>query len=200
VVVSGLTASAPIWARAVASMSCGLMVGFALAGCGGSSASSSHTTARVVAKPAPLCLPKAEVALSRLVGVHVSQLTNSPGMGANAEPQCTFKVRLTHGRRLSVIANLDSSPQPYFRLERTAVEATQQFSTTRNIAAPQTIKGLGMDADWYPAQQQLQTTDGVRLITVTVTWHGVSQGRRRALAVAVARLYLRGPQSSSRAH
>ena len=95
----------------------------------------------------------------------------------------------------SVVANLDSGAQPYFRLERTAVEATQQFSTTRNVAAPQTIKGLGLDADWYPAQQQLQTTDGVRLITITVAWHGVSQGRRRALAVAVARPYLRPKRS-----
>lgn len=181
---------------------CGLMGGFALAGCGssGSSSSKATTSAHKAAQAPPLCLPKAEVALSRAVGVHVSQLTNSPGMGDNAEPQCTFKVRLTDRRRMSVVANLDSGPQPYFRLERTAVEATQQFSATRNIAAPQTIKGLGMDADWYPAEQQLQTTDGVRLITVTVTWHGVPQGRRRALAVAVARPYLRGRQSSSRAH
>jgi hypothetical protein len=176
------------------------MGGFALVGCGSSGSSTSQTTARVAAKPAapPLCLPKAEVALSRFVGVHASEITNSPGKGDNAEPQCTLKVRLTDGRRMSVVANLDSSPQPYFRLERTAVEATQQFSVTRNVAAPQTIKGLGKDADWYPAEQQLQTTDGVRLITVTVTWHGVSQGRRRALAVAVARPYLRGRQSTSR--
>lgn len=168
-----------------------MMGGSALAGCSGSSVSSSHALrARAAAKP-PVCLPQAKAVISRFVGTGAQEISQAPSIGNNAEPQCTFRVRGTDGRRLVVVANVDSSPQPYFRLERTAVEQTQQFSTKRLIAAPQSVKGIGLDADWYPNVQQLQTTDGRVLMTLTVTWQGVPQARRRALAVAVARPYLR---------
>ncbi len=56
--------------------------------------------------------------------------------------------------------------------------------------APQDISGVGLDADWFPPQQHLMTTDGVRLITATVDWPAMPGSRRIAIAIAMARPYL----------
>jgi hypothetical protein len=90
--------------------------------------------------------------------------------------------------RLSV--EVDTAPQAYAVLERTAEEAAQIFGPVRFDTAPQDITGLGIDAQWFPAQQHLMTTDGVRLITATVDWPSARQSRRRALAEVAARPYL----------
>jgi hypothetical protein len=90
--------------------------------------------------------------------------------------------------RLSV--EVDTAPQAYAVLERTAEEAAQIFGPVRFDTAPQDITGLGIDAQWFPAQQHLMTTDGVRLITATVDWPSARQSRLRALAEVAARPYL----------
>jgi hypothetical protein len=87
---------------------------------------------------------------------------------------------------------VDSSPQAYQRLERTIVEDGQQFGRTRGFTPPQTVPKLGLDAAWLPDQSKLMTTDGTRLITVTVQWRGVGLRRQRTLAAGAARRYL-GP-------
>jgi hypothetical protein len=102
-------------------------------------------------------------------------------------PQCAFGVR---GRPVSVTANVDSSPQAYFRLERTAVEATQMLFPGQVAPPPQQISGLGLDADWFPGTSRLMTTDGKRLVTVTVSWADTASARQLALAEAVARPYM----------
>ena len=106
--------------------------------------------------------------------------------GNNAMPQCSFRAR-----RLTLIANVDSSPQTFQRLERAVVEEAQQFSTARNVPAPERVAGLGLDADWFPFEGQLLTADNRRLITVTVKWPGAAKKRARALSAAVARIYLK---------
>jgi hypothetical protein len=90
---------------------------------------------------------------------------------------------------LRVVVNVDASPQPYTRLERTIVEAGQQFGTVRSFAAPVAVGGLGLDAAWLPDQDELITADQRRLITVTVSWKG-SRRPRQALARALAHRYL----------
>ncbi len=67
-----------------------------------------------------------------------------------------------------VVVNLDSSPQPYARLERAIVEDGQQFGTKRTFAPPQTVTHLGLDASWVPDLDQLLTSDGHVLVTVEV--------------------------------
>jgi hypothetical protein len=128
--------------------------------------------------------------LSRVVGAHVSEISQTPAAG-----RCTFHIRGVDGRRTSVVAGVDSRAQPDARLERVAVRTTQQFADRRVFAVLQTIDGLGMDANWYPVKRQLQATDGRVLVTVTVSGTGVSQDRRRALAIAVARPYLQAKRS-----
>ncbi len=89
-----------------------------------------------------------------------------------------------------MVVNVDSSPQPYARLERAIVEAGQQFGVVRGFAAPVTVPKLGLDASWFPDLHDVMTTDGNALITATVSWPHVSQARRRALATIAARAYL----------
>jgi hypothetical protein len=69
-----------------------------------------------------------------------------------------------------VIINLDSVPQTYSRFERLVAEYAQVFPF-RLSAAPQQINA-GLGGAWLPTELQFVTTDGHRLITVTVVWHG----------------------------
>lgn len=107
------------------------------------------------------------------------------GVGNNAEPQCVMR-----GRGVSATVNLDASPQPYQRLERAIVELGQQFGTVREVAPPQSIAHLGLDAAWIPSMSEVLTSDGRRLITIAITWPGAPASTRRALATALARAYL----------
>lgn len=93
-------------------------------------------------------------------------------------------------RRLRALSSA-AGDDPYYRLERTEVEASQIFTAKRVVPAPQAVPGLGIEADWFPVARQLMATDGIRLITLTVGWRGATQARRRALAEAVTRTYLR---------
>ena len=57
-------------------------------------------------------------------------------------------------------------------------------------APPQTIN-MGIGANWFPAREQLMATDGLKLITTTVTWKGVTQKHRLALAKAFTKPYIK---------
>jgi hypothetical protein len=86
---------------------------------------------------------------------------------------------------------VDNSPQPYQVLERRSVEENQNFAFLKHFKHPQAITHLGLDAWWFPREQQAQTTDGRVLITVTIdSWPGHGNGPRKALSAAVARPYL----------
>ena len=89
-----------------------------------------------------------------------------------------------------MIAEVDTEPSAYAVLERTIEEQAQIFPT-RTHPAPQQVGHLGLDAAWFPEEHQLQSTDAVRLVIVTIDWPRVPTARRIALAVAVARTYLR---------
>jgi hypothetical protein len=104
--------------------------------------------------------------------------------------QCSFTAEASAGTRIQVTATIDTSPQPYARLERTVEETAQNAATSKLVATPEHIPGLGLDADWFPQQQQLMTTDGARLIAVTIDWRQATQARQQALAAVVARNFL----------
>ncbi len=160
-----------------------------ISGCGSSSSSSTGTPANRAA--APVCLPKAVDAVARYLDVSPSRIALAKQTGNNAMPQCSLRAHPAHAPKMHLIANIYDGPQPYFLLERTAVEAGQQFTNQRMISAPVSVTGLGLDADWFPAERQLMSTDGKRLITVTVDWHGVPATRQRAIARAALAPYLR---------
>ena len=157
-----------------------------LAGCGGAS-HSAREPVPVAAKKPPLCLPAAVAAVARAAGADAASVSARTSTGNNAEPQCVFRVV---DKRVTVTVNLDSSPQPYARLERAIVELGQQFGVQRNFSPPESETHLGLDAAWVPDTSQMLTTDGVRLITVTVAWPHTRTTPRRSLARREAQLYL----------
>ena len=161
------------------------------AGCGGSATHRARTSERVrsVTPPSP-CTPAARRAMAGFLRASASGITQVASSGNNAMPQCTFSMGPTDRRSIAVTANVDASPQPYFRLERTAIETGQEL-IGRSTPTPKPVNGIGVEAYWFPAQTELMCTDGVRLITVSVNWPAASTRRRLALALAVARPYLR---------
>ncbi len=170
-----------------------LVAGLALVGCGTSSRSSAASTkAAARPKPSPVCAPAASTVIADNARVAAGELKARATTGNNSEPECDFR-----GPGVSVAVNIDSSPQPYQRLERTIDEAGQQFGTVRNFAPPVSVPKLGLDAAWLPDESKLLTTDGRSLLTITVAWRGEKRARQLALATLVARRYLGRPIPSS---
>lgn len=154
-------------------------VGMLLGGCG-------H------AKRPAACLPRARAAMARFLAISPRSVLGKASTANNGMPQCAFSADLSRGTRVLAVANIDTAPQAFFRFERTVEEAAQNFTSPRVVPPPQRITGLGLDADWFPASQQLMTSDGNRLISVAVRWPDASVGRKQGVAEAVARPYL-GP-------
>jgi hypothetical protein len=176
-------------------MAC-VLVAPALAGCGHSGSEKRLSGGRPRSPPASACLTVARDLIGTLLDVPEGTIAVDGSIGNNTMPQCAYTVRVSVRRRVVLTVNVDTAPQPYFRLERTAIEAAQVFTANRMIAAPQAVTGLGIEADWFPAETQLMATDGRALITVTVGWHGVAGRARRRLAIAIARTYLRWRRGS----
>jgi hypothetical protein len=108
---------------------------------------------------------------------------------SNGADGCRFRAD-----GISVTVMLDSAPQAYTRMEREQVEFWQnvEWSHKAARAAPRPVGHLGLAGYWFPVQNRLLTTDGVRLITVKVRSPSMGKSERKAAAVGLARAYL-GP-------
>lgn len=177
-----ITAIAPIYVGLLCSL---------LLGCGSPHAKQSPA--------AGLCRPRARQLVAQTLALRAGRITAIPGTGNNAEPQCSFRAQLPTGRRFDATVNVDPSPQPYTVLSRTIVEGQQVFSPTRLTPAPVAVLHLGLLASWFPGPSHLMSTDGVRLVTTTVTWSGAKQADKIRLATRLSRLYL-GKLRPSLAH
>jgi hypothetical protein len=160
----------------------------ALAGCGGSSHHARTPLRTTAALPGP-CSPLARTALAHALRVSPSAVTArlfTPPSGVSA---CRFTAR-----GLDIVTTLDSAPQVYYRFERTTVEYAQNVVWAHlGVGAELVdIPHIGLDADWIPPHHELITTDGVRLITVTVVSGRPHPTPPRTVAVLIARTYL-GP-------
>jgi len=131
------------------------------------------------------CKRVAVPVLARYAGVRAAAVHVRGYVAQNSWPECAYSAG-----RVTVTVNVDSGAQPYFVLERAAIEAGQKFTVDRLVAPPVTVLNVGLEADWFPVEQSFETTDGVNLIAATVSWPGASQARMQALGQAVARLYL----------
>jgi hypothetical protein len=179
-----------------------VLLALAVLGCGSTSrhsssaahqasAASRHSTSTAhqtsAAKPSA-CRPGALAALQAALRVPASAMHTRVTTDNSDQPECVFSVP---ARRLRMSVSVSTEPQPYAVLERQAEEASQMFTPTRLSPAPQHVERLGLDAQWFPEEEQLLTTDAVRLITVTIVrWPGESQARWKRLAAAAARPYL----------
>jgi hypothetical protein len=170
----------------------GCAVAVLVCGCG-SSGAPKRKHAIPSATVEPVCLDTARGAMARFLAVPGAAIVAASSTGNNGSPQCSFSARVSGRSRVRVRANVDDTPQPYFVLERTIVEASQTFGNKRLTPAPVAVNRLGLEASWFPAQQWLMATDGYRLITTTVTWRGARSSRKIALAESVTRPYLHTP-------
>lgn len=160
------------------------LVGLALAACGGS----SHPAAK--GPPAVRVCTAAASAASRALGSHVS-VTVTDKDPANIE--CALSGS---GAKLALTAQ--ASSQAYYAWNVATTHFEQAFGAFGRTQHPQDLPGLGTVAQWFPAQQQLLTTNGTpsrggSFVTVAVTnWASPSSSRlsvaravaQRALAVA----------------
>jgi hypothetical protein len=163
-----------------------------ISGCGGSTphGQPTHATASSNA-PASPCAAASRDAVARFVALPPADVSITAGTGNNGMPQCTFTARPANATAVSATANIYNGPQPYFILERTAVETSQLFGAKRLVPAPTAINDLGIEADWFPNLSQLMSTDGLQLITVTVHWPATRSARQIGLAEALSRTYLK---------
>jgi hypothetical protein len=177
------------------------LAALSVSACGGSGRARTHTAGAhsVTSSSVTACQPKARAAIARFLAGTPARIAASASTGNNGMPQCSFRARAANTERVDATANIYTGAQPYFTLERTAVEAAQVFGPKRLTPAPQAVTGLGLEADWFPAYPQLMATDGIRLITVSVSWRGATQSRERALAETLARTYLRTPRGKAAA-
>jgi hypothetical protein len=170
-----------------------LIAALLIVGCGSAHSTRSATVAhtREVAAAPPICTEKARSAVAHVVHVAQGSVATRAKKAGSGYPECVFTLRLRGRHVVRVTVEVDTAPQAYAVLERSVDEAVQIWPV-RFQSPPQHIGGLGIDADWFPEEQHLMTTDAVRLITATVAWPKGSRNQKVALAVAAARRYL-GP-------
>jgi hypothetical protein len=161
----------------------------ALSGCGGSSDHARTRLRTTAALPGP-CSPLARTALANALRISPSAVTARPFTPPSGVAACRFAAR-----GLDIVATLDSAPQVYYRFERTTVEYAQNVVWGHlGVGAELVdIPHIGLDADWIPPHHELITTDGVRLITVTVVSVRPRSKPSRTVAAAIARTYLGPP-------
>jgi hypothetical protein len=135
------------------------------------------------------CSPRARAALARVESTRPGSVRADPFKASSGAAGCQLR-----GQDVAAVVRLDSAPQAYARMEREVVEFGQNVDWTKvpPRAYPRTIAHLGLDADWFPLQSRLLTTDGVRLITIKVRAESMAPSARKAAATDLARVYL-GP-------
>ncbi len=169
------------------------LAALAAAGCGGSPPAAGRAAAPT--PPGP-CTAAARAVIAGEAGTRPELVSTRASTAPSGAFECAFAAAPPGGgRSIGVLAAIDTAPQAYARFDREAVEYSQNVIWAHQGAGryPQYVGGLGMGADWFPAERRLLTTDGTRLVAVTVTWPGASARRQHGLAEAVARLYLSGP-------
>ena len=92
------------------------------------------------------CQARARAVVAHAFGAGETAVSARRSTGNNGSPQCTYALGGARSWSTST-----RRPQPYFILERTAVEAGQQFATVRTTPLPVHVGGIGLDAFWFPA-------------------------------------------------
>jgi hypothetical protein len=186
-------------------LACAFAGGPALAAVAGHTTASStttsttSTTSTTTTTPPPVllvCLGSVRRVIAARLGVRASRITDRQFLATNGMPQCNYLI--AHARRggprgkVVVTANVDNGPQAHWRLMRKVVEATQIFGPVpKGFRPPIGIHGLGANASWFPALDQLMAiniTDKY-LMTVGVIWRGSTQAEKIAITRAVIVVY-----------
>lgn len=161
----------------------------AAAGCGSGKRRAPNAGAPTRASAAA-CSASAKRAMATFAGRRpISAVAYSAPDGSHG---CRLRAAATDTASIVVVVQVDTLPQPLARLDRLAVETTQNALWSHSRAVPRAIANLGQAAWWIPADSRLLAGGRQRLVSVTVTWRGARPIRRLAVAEALARTYL-GP-------
>jgi hypothetical protein len=164
-----------------------------LSGCGGGSSTAPRSEPPASAPAAPAepaivaCVPEARRAVSRAASASARMRTAAVSTG---EATCVYEAGAVR-----VDVHVDANPQAEVRFGRAVVERDQNAVwSSAPGRAPRLLQGIGRGADWFPADRELLTTDGRRLISVKLVRGPRPDRARLRLARAVARATLDGPR------
>jgi hypothetical protein len=156
----------------------------------------TSTTTTTLVPQLSVCLASVRRVIASRLGVRAASISGHQFLATNGMPQCNYLVvRARRGGppgKVVVTANVDNGPQAHFRLMRKVVEATQIFGPVpKGFRPPIGINGLGANASWFPALDQLMATNikGRYLLTVGVIWHRTTQAQKIAITRAVILIY-----------
>jgi hypothetical protein len=158
--------------------------------------SQTSTTTTTSAQQLSVCLASVRRVIASRLGVRAASISDHQFLATNGMPQCNYLVAHAHRGgppgKVVVTANVDNGPQAHWRLMRKVVEATQIFGPVpKGFRPPIGINGLGANASWFPALDQLMANNikGRYLLTVGVIWHRTTQAQKIAITRAVILIY-----------
>jgi hypothetical protein len=172
-------------------VACAAGAAIVLAACGGSGPSRG---VRAAAHVGGECTARGLARVAAASGIAAGAIATKHFTESDGSAACRFTASRADGGPLSLTVDVDAAPQALNHLDREVVEYSQGviWFHLGAHAYPQTITHLGLTADWFPAKREVMTTDGDRIVNVTVASCPRRAGRGEALATAVARRYL-GP-------
>ena len=97
-----------------------MTLALALTACGGSSSAATRHDEKSTA--IPVCYPAATAAMASFLGIQAQQISTAKSTGTTGNPECSYTTG-TGRRKIKLVADDYMGPQPYFILERTAIEA-----------------------------------------------------------------------------
>ncbi|HEX3617826.1 MAG TPA: hypothetical protein VHU61_14900 [Solirubrobacteraceae bacterium] len=157
------------------------------------------TSSTTTTTPPPqfvVCLASARRVIARRLGVKTTSISDRQFLATNGMPQCNYLIAHAHRGgppgKVSLTVNVDNGPQAHWRLMRKVVEAEQIFGPVpKGFRPPIGIHGLGDNASWFPALDQLMANNlrARYLLTVGVIWHGTTQAQKIAITRAVTLFY-----------
>ena len=143
-----------------------------------------------------VCLASVRRLIASRLGVRAASIMEHQFLATNGMPQCNFVVARAHRAgphgKVVLTVNVDNGPQAHWRLMRKVVEATQIFGPRpKGFRPPIGIHGLGANASWFPALDQLMANNlkGRYLLTVGVIWHRSTPAEKIAITRAVTLVY-----------
>ena len=156
----------------------------------------TSTTTTTSVPQLSVCLASVRRVIASRLGVRAASISDHQFLATNGMPQCNYLVAHAHRGgppgKVVLTANVDNGPQAHFRLMRKVVEATQIFGPVpKGFRPPIGIHGLGANASWFPALDQLMANNirGRYLLTVGVIWHRTTQAEKIAITRAVILIY-----------
>jgi hypothetical protein len=161
----------------------------------------SSTTTTTAPPELLVCLASVRRLIAQRLGVSASSIRSHEFLATNGMPQCNYVIG--HARRggppgkVVLTANVDNGPQAHWRLMRKVVEASQIFGPVpKGFRPPIGLSGLGDNASWFPALNQLMANN-IRaryLLTVGVIWHRTTRAQKIAITRAVTLTYRHIPR------